>query len=146
MRRRAPFVKLPGDGNNRFGNTELTQAFEYARLTGASTSRRQIVTAAALAGSRTNECCNTTVAGSEGSSTVSGQTTTSNSGNIGSQNSTGNLRGVTTGLKLELGDVNTKIDQQSALNTDVVVLLTDLYTQSGYTPPIPLPTDPTNPS
>lgn len=46
MRRtRPPFIKTPGDGRKRFGDTELTQAFETDRAT-TSPSLRQIIAAA----------------------------------------------------------------------------------------------------
>ena len=140
MRRRAPFVKMPGDSNNRFGNTELTQAFEV--LVGATTipSRRQIVNAAALSGTRSNICCDTTVV-----SGGSGSSTTSSGTGVNTQSGS-TVQAKLSGIKTELNDVDYKFDQQTLLNSDITLLLSDLYTQTGYTPPIPVPTDPTNPS
>jgi hypothetical protein len=58
-RTRPPFIKTPGDGRKRFGDTELTQAFETNRST-TSPSLRQIVAATTTATSTGGCSCDTT--------------------------------------------------------------------------------------
>jgi len=145
MRRRAPFVKLPGDGNNRFGNTELTQAFEPYAATTTRPSRRQIINAAALAGTNTGVCCGTAVTGG-GTGVGTSPGTTGGTGSQGTGSTVGTVSAKVTGLMREMNEVAVRFDQQTDLNSDITLLLNDLYTQTGYTPPIPVPTDPTGPS
>lgn len=56
MRRtRPPFIKTPGDGRKRFGDTELTQAFETDYATTAP-SRRQVLASSSTSTSGSCTC------------------------------------------------------------------------------------------
>lgn len=129
--RRAPVIKTPGDGQKRFGNTELTQAFEnpIARLVA---SRRQIVSRAA--GDNAGECCATTADG--GSGGVTGDTT--QQGQINTL--TGRLASLGNGVAKYQITTDEAIMRQQIVMNDLITLITDLYTQSGFTPPISIPT------
>jgi len=140
MRRRAPFVKMPGDGRSRFTDTELTQSFDYGTASPRPT-RRQIVNAAAQAaglpgsGAVTGAlCCGDSLTGG-GTGVGAGATTTG-------PGSTAVLSAKVAGLKSSMATTNQTLTQQVTFNSDVSTLLTDLYTQTGYTSPIPIPTDP----
>lgn len=147
IRRRAPFIKMPGDGNKRFGDTELTQAFETGVVTTRAT-RRQIVNAAAQAaglpgsgGAAGALCCGDALTGGG-----TGVGATGGGSGTGTGSTTQQLTAKVSGLKTTMSDVNAVLVNQSQLNSDYTLLLGDLYTQSGFTPPIPIPTDPTGPS
>jgi hypothetical protein len=136
MKRRAPFVKMPGDGRARFSDVELTQSFETVQSQ-TRASRRQIVNASAQA------------AGVAGSGNVTGalccgDAVTGGGTGVGT-NPQGASPGTTipakvAGLKQNISTVNTTLTQQTSLNSDITLLLSDLYTKTGYTPPIDIPT------
>jgi hypothetical protein len=129
--RRAPVIKTPGDGQKRFGNTELTQSFENP-TTKLMASRRQIVSRAA--GDAAGECCSTTA--DPGSGGVTGNTTQQGQINTltGRISSLSNLT-----YKNQQSNDQRFNDQQVVIN-DLITLITDLYTQGGWTPPIDIPT------
>ncbi len=138
MRRRAPFVKMPGDGRSRFTDTELTQSFDYGTASPRPT-RRQIVNAAAQA------------AGIPGSGAVTGALccgdalTGGGTGVGASPSGTGGvdstLAGKVAGMKASLTSVNATLTQQVTFNTDYNILFSDIYSQSGFTPPIDIPSE-----
>ena len=137
MRRRAPFVKLPGDGRSRFTDTELTQSFDSGQTT-TRASRRQIVNAAAQAagipgsgGTTGALCCGDALTGG-GTGVGAGATTTG----TGSGNA---LTAKVAGLKNSMTTVNETLTQQVSFNADVSLLFSDIYTQTGKTPPIDIP-------
>lgn len=145
IRRRAPFIKLPGDGNKRFGDTELTQAFETGVVT-TRASRRQIVNAAAQAaglpgsgGATGALCCGDALTGG-------GTGVGATGGGSGGTGTDQILTAKVTGLKINMASVTDNLNDQSVRNGEYSLLINDLYTQSGFTPPIPVPTDPTGPS
>lgn len=130
MRRRPPIIKRPGDGVSRFNDTELTQAFEPMD-TAVRASRRQIVSRAA--GDNAGECCATTVDGQGG---VTGDTT--------QQGQINTLQGRIASLgngqaKYQIATDETIMKMQITMN-DLITLISDLYTQGGWTPPIDIPT------
>lgn len=140
IRRRAPFVKLPGDGRSRFLDTELTQSFETGTVT-TRPSRRQIVNAAAQSVGLTGSggvtgalCC--------GDVSTGGGTGVGTVGVTGTSTTDATLTAKVTGLRSNMDDVTQNLTNQSTLNTEYSTLINDLYTQSGYTPPFPVPTDP----
>lgn len=137
MRRRAPFVKMPGDGRARFNDTELTQSFDYG-TTATRPSRRQIVNAAAQAagipgsgGTTGALCCGDALTG--GGTGVG----TSTSGTGGTDST---LAGKVAGMKASLTSVSATLTQQVVFNNDYNTLFSDIYSQTGYTPPIDIPT------
>lgn len=143
IRRRAPFIKLPGDGNKRFGDTELTQAFETGVVT-TRASRRQIVNAAAQAAGLPGSggaigalCCGDALTGGGTGVGATGGSSSSGTGSTSQQ-----LIAKVSGLKTTMSDVNSTLTYQTAFNGDVTTLISDLYSQAGYTPPIPIPVDP----
>lgn len=129
--RRAPVIKTPGDGQKRFGNTELTQAFEnpIARITA---SRRQIVSRAA--GNDAGECCATTADG--GSGGVTGNTT--QQGQIDTL--TGRIASLSNLTYKNQQSNDQRFNDQQIVINDLITLISDLYTQGGWTPPIDIPT------
>ena len=137
MRRRAPFVKMPGDGRARFTDTELTQSFDYGTAS-PRPSRRQIVNAAAQAaglpgsgGTTGALCCGDVQTG--GGTGVG--TTPSGNGNPDSV-----TIGKLAGIKANLTSVSATLTQQVVFNNDYNTLFSDIYSQTGYTPPIDIPT------
>lgn len=146
IRRRAPFVKLPGDGRARFLDTELTQSFETGIVT-TRPSRRQIVNAAAQSagipgsgGTTGALCCgDAQTGGGTGVAATGGGGT----GGLGTDQV---LTAKVTGLKINMASVTDNLTEQATRNGEYSLLINDLYTQSGYTPPIPVPTDPSGPS
>jgi hypothetical protein len=129
--RRAPFVKMPGDGRARFRDVELTQAFENPTVA-KTASRRQIVSRAA--GNAAGECCSTTADGGTGGVT----------GNTTQQGQIDNLTGRVSSLG-NLANKNQQVNDdrynsQQIVIGNLITLISDLYTQSGFTPPIDIPT------